>query len=200
VQAAVDRIFSTGGATSLLDLSFSFAIADAQLKGSPLIGCSAGFTKLCGYEMAEVVGSNCRSLVDPVLSWEQIDGTSGRNCRNLCAAAKEGKEYKMPRQEFEDWLVEERPCNELIAVQTNAHKDGNSMWLMRIVELGDFDNERSYIIAVQAEIRGARRDPDLLCKNLHELDKNMAQVEKMLAKDFVLSGTMHRQGMHSTED
>lgn len=204
VQAAVDKIFGTGASSRhLLESSFPFAIADASLKGAPLIGCSAGFTNLSGYDMADIVGNSCRFLVDSVLSWEQIHVANGRNCRNLCAAAKEGKEYKMPRQDLDDWLSEDRPANELITVQTNSHKEGtpfNSMWLMRSIGLGDFDDEGSYIIAVQAEIRGGRRDPDVLRKHLQELDKNISLVEKMLAQDFIVYGTMHRQGMYSNDN
>mmetsp|Transcript_4545 Transcript_4545/g.7852 ORF Transcript_4545/g.7852 Transcript_4545/m.7852 type:complete len:323 (+) Transcript_4545:81-1049(+) len=203
LQAAVDRIFRTGAA-SLLDVGFSFAIADAQMEGCPLLGCSSALTSLCGYEMADIVGFNCSFLVNPVLSWEQVDQVSRRQCREFCKAAKDGKDYKMTHHELHDeWLPEHRPVNELITVQTSTHKDGslfNSMFLMRTVRLGDCDDERRYIIALQSEILGRRSDFARLRQHLEELDKSMAVVEKILSQDFVLSSSVGSQCSTTDED
>jgi hypothetical protein len=65
LQESVDEHFSKDSA-ALLGLDYSFTIADPQLEGCPLVGCSTGFTKLVGYEMSDIVGRNCRFLVDPV--------------------------------------------------------------------------------------------------------------------------------------
>merc|ERR1712151_1076300 len=64
LQEAVDRIFAKN--TKLAKCEFSLTIADPMLDGCPLIGCSTGFGKLCGYDMHEIVGRNCRFLIDPV--------------------------------------------------------------------------------------------------------------------------------------
>ena len=66
---------------SLLGLTFSLTIADPRLPDCPLIGCSAGFATLCGYEMEEIVGRNCRFLLDPV-PVEQINGRCGCTARS----------------------------------------------------------------------------------------------------------------------
>mmetsp|Transcript_63229 Transcript_63229/g.116615 ORF Transcript_63229/g.116615 Transcript_63229/m.116615 type:complete len:276 (-) Transcript_63229:120-947(-) len=194
LQAAVDKIFGAGG-DSLLGLNFSFTIADPQIDGCPLIGCSTGFTTLCGYEMPEIVGRNCRFLVDPVPA-EEVDQAMRRRCRDFCLAAKEGKDYRVPPSELDPWLPEDRPANELFAVQKNARKDGtlfNNMFHMRTLGLGDFDEEGQYIIALQSELPGGRSDLALLADHLKQLDKNMAKVEKILAKEFIITGSMRRQ-------
>jgi len=203
LQDAVDRIFNTDAAgAALLGMSFSLTIADPQVEGCPLIGCSTGFTTLCGYEMADIVGYNCRFLVDPVPA-EHVDQKIRRRCRDFCMAAIEGPNYKMPSDEIDDWLPKNRPSNELIAAQKNARKDGSlfdSLFLMRIIGLGDFDNERFYIIALQSELPGGKADLPLLCKHLNQLDKNMAKVERVLSKDFIISGCMRRQDVDSDDE
>mmetsp|Transcript_64125 Transcript_64125/g.121477 ORF Transcript_64125/g.121477 Transcript_64125/m.121477 type:complete len:260 (-) Transcript_64125:2-781(-) len=201
LQAAVDKIFGTGGA-SLLGLRFSFTMADPQLEGCPLIGCSTGFTHLCGYEMAEIVGRNCRFLVDPVPP-EQVDQAMRRRCREFCTAAREGEDYRIPDNEREPWLPEDRPPNELFALQLNARKNGvlfNNMFYMRIFGLGDFDEERTYIVALQSELEGGKADLAQLGLHLKQLDKNMTKVEKILAKEFIISGSMHRQDIDDDDD
>lgn len=65
LQAAVDQIFENN-AGSLKDMRFSVTVADPSVKDAPLVGCSEGFSELCGYRMDEIVGRNCRFLVDPV--------------------------------------------------------------------------------------------------------------------------------------
>lgn len=201
LQEAVDQIFGTG-ASSLLGLSFSLTVADPQLEGCPLIGCSSGFTELCGYEMSEIVGFNCRFLVDPVPA-DQVDQSIRCRCRDFCIAAKEGKTYTVPPHEIEDWLPTNRPPSEMIAVQKNARKDGtlfNSMFLMRIVSLGDFDEESHYIIALQSELPEGKADLPMLCQHLKQLDINMAKVEKILGQYFIVSGSMRRQDLDSDDD
>jgi len=81
-------------------------------------------------------------------------------------------------------------------MQMNARKDGtlfNSMFLMRSIGIGDFDDEKCYIIALQTELPGGTTDLAMLCQHLSQLDKNMAKVEKILARDFIISGSMRRQ-------
>lgn len=201
LQSAVDRIFGTG-CESLLGLNFSFTIADPQLEGCPLIGCSTGFTTLCGYEMPEIVGRNCRFLVDPVPP-DEVDQAMRRRCRDYCSAIKGGNEYKVPDDEADPWLPMDRPGNEFWAVQRNAHKNGtlfNNMFYMRSFGLGDFDDERQYIVALQSELRGGKADLARLCQHVKQLDKNMAMVEKILAQEFIISGPMRRQDLDLPDD
>jgi len=147
--------------------------------------------------MAEIVGRNCRFLVDPVPA-EEVDHAMRQRCREFCAVAKEGGEYRVPPDALDPWLPEDRPPNELFAVQRNARKDGtlfNNMFHMRIFGLGDFDDESPYIIALQSELPGGKADLAHLCQHLKQLDHNMTKVERILAKYFVISGPMHRQDL-----
>lgn len=203
LEASAETIFGKEGAASLLDVSFPVAIADAELEGCPLIGCSTTFADLRGVNPTKIVGLNCRYLVDPVYSWEQVDQEARRHFKDFCLAAREGKQYRMPLYGFlDEWLME-RPANEFIAVQASTHKDGtlfNSMFLMKIIALGDFDEERNYILALQLELPGRRSDIAGLRQILGQLYKNMAKVERMLGAQFITSGTMHRQEIDSDSD
>lgn len=201
LQAAVDRVFGTLGA-SLKGLNFSFTIADPQLEGCPLIGCSTGFTTLCGYEMSEIVGRNCRFLVDPV-PLEQQDTEMRIRCRDFCLKAKEGIEFKLPPCDLDPWIPADRPANELFAVQKNARKNGelfHNMFYMKYLELGDFDDERLYLVALQSELPGGREDLAQFGLNLRQLDKNMAKVEKVLSKEFIITGSMRRQDLDGEDE
>mmetsp|Transcript_27879 Transcript_27879/g.50975 ORF Transcript_27879/g.50975 Transcript_27879/m.50975 type:complete len:340 (+) Transcript_27879:104-1123(+) len=200
LQAAVEKLFA-GGAASLLELKFPVAVADPQLEGCPLIGCSAGFTTLHGYEMADVVGLPSSFLVDPLPDQGEKAGCS--NYQEFCLAAAEGKRYRARSEELFKDLPEDRPSNELISVQTSVSKDGTAfetLLLTRILDLGDFDDEQSYIIALQSDLLGSRTDSALLARHLVQLDKNMTTVQKMLGQDFVVSGSMRRQDIDSCSD
>lgn len=194
LQEAVDKIFGTG-CDGLLGLEFSFTIADPLLTDCPLIGCSTGFTTLCGYEMPEIVGRNCKFLVDPVPP-EMVDQAMRSRCRDFCIAAREGKTYRVPPEDRDPWLPEDRPAGELFCVQKNMRKNGelfNNMFYMKTFELGDFDEERLYIVALQSELPGGRADLAQFSRNLNQLDRNMSKVEKILAKEFIITGSMRRQ-------
>lgn len=201
LQTAVDKIFAAGAA-SLLGLKFPAAIADPQLKGCPLIGCSYGFTSLYGYQVADVVGQSSKFLLNAAPD-QQSNQEVVRRYQEFCLAAAEGKQYKAPSDEFTNWLTADRPSNELIAVQTSVSKSGKvfeTMFLISIVELGDFDQEQSYIVVLQSELPGAENNSALLARHLVQLDKNMATVQKVLGQDFVVSGTMRRQDIGSSSD
>merc|ERR1719454_31572 len=77
LQFAIDSIFAEG-TDHIGNCQFSVTIADPILKDCPLVGCSTGFTRLCGYEMDEIVGRNCRFLVDPVPEQYRDDVTRRR--------------------------------------------------------------------------------------------------------------------------
>merc|ERR1719491_945047 len=91
LQESVDRIFGESS-QSLLGLDYSFTIADPYLPDCPLIGCSAGFTKLCGYEIDDIVGQNCRFLVDPVPK-DMIDEKMRRHTKEFCKAVLAGDSW-----------------------------------------------------------------------------------------------------------
>lgn len=50
--------------TSVSNMTCSVTLADPSLYDIPLIGCSEGFELLTGYSKSEIVGRNCRFLMD----------------------------------------------------------------------------------------------------------------------------------------
>lgn len=176
LQAAVDRIFGAAG-DNLAGLSFSFTIADPLLPDCPLIACSRGFSTLTGYEVSEIVGRNCRFLVDPVPE-HQIDQSMRRRCHQFCVAARGA-------------TMSEKDPHEVVAVQKNARKDGslfNNLFYMRVVSLGE---ERRYITGLQFEVAVGNEfheyDYSRLYLQLKQLDENMGQVESILSNKLILT-------------
>lgn len=194
LQESVDRIFGTAG-KSLLGLTFSFTIADPFLDGCPLVGCSTGFTELCGYGMEEIVGRNCRFLVDPVPS-EKIDQNIRRHAKQFCEAVRTGKEYRIPIAELEPWMPEDRPADELLCMQTNARKDGSlfyNLFYMKIFQIGvDLGEEKPYIVGLQSELQDGKETLAKLGQNLQNLDENMDKVKGELASYFFVQCSMQR--------
>jgi len=200
LQQAVDQIFGTReGSSSLHNLEFSFSIADPMLDGCPLIGCSSGFTKLCGYDLHDIVGRNCRFLVDPV-PVEQVDKNMRRQTKDFCEAVRQGRGYSVPSNECEPWMPVGRPTDELFAMQRNARKDGtlfNNLFYMKVLHLGaEVGIARPYIVALQSELVGGKEDLVILAKNVEQLDGNMLKLKQKLAALFFMQCSMTRQ-LHS---
>jgi len=201
LQQAVDQIFgSDEGSSSLHDLEFSFSIADPLLDGCPLIGCSTGFTKLCGYELHDIVGRNCRFLVDPVPA-EQVDKNMRMHTKDFCEAVRESQGYSVPTSDREAWMPEGRPTDELFAMQKNVRKDGtpfNNLFYLKVFNLGtELGKARPYIVALQSELLGGKDDLAKLAANVEQLDANMLNLKKKLAGQFFMQCSITRQ-LHST--
>jgi hypothetical protein len=196
LQEAVDRIFGGKIGETLLNLDFSFSIADPLLDGCPLIGCSSGFTKLCGYELPDIVGRNCRFLVDPVPA-DLIDTSMRRRTKDFCEAVRLRQEYRIPPEEREDWMPPGRPTDELFAMQKNARKDGTlfyNMFFMKALFLSStLGRERPYIVALQSELMEGKADLARLAKNIEKLDTNMSKVMKELGGFFFTQTCISRQ-------
>ncbi|CAK9109023.1 Phototropin-2 (Non-phototropic hypocotyl protein 1B) (OsNPH1B) [Durusdinium trenchii] len=114
-------------------MTFSFTIADPRMSGCPLIGCSTGFGTLCGYTMDDIVGRNCRFLVDPVPR-DKVDWKMRRHAKDFCEAVRVGKQFRIPDKEREEWMPIGRAGDELFCYQVNARKDGslfNNMFYMK---------------------------------------------------------------------
>jgi hypothetical protein len=210
LQDAIDKIFvPTGGDKGELgSLEFSLTIADPSLKDCPLIGSSTGFCTLCGYEMNEIVGRNCRFLIDPVAK-HLINAEARTQARDFCNATRDGQVYKINDVMEEAWMPEGRPSDYgVFCAQTNMRKDGTlfkNMFYMRSVNL----NDHTYILGLQSEIRdaldedGAEKDgykTDVYHKACALLEENMAEVERVLASKFWYSGPMRRQDDKDNED
>mmetsp|Transcript_118586 Transcript_118586/g.342907 ORF Transcript_118586/g.342907 Transcript_118586/m.342907 type:complete len:523 (-) Transcript_118586:406-1974(-) len=196
LQTAVDAIFSVSG-DRLKGIKFSLTIADPSLKDCPLIGCSEGFTELCGYCMEDIVGRNCRFLVDPVPK-EKVSANVRTIAREFNAAARDRKEYIVPERLREDYMPKDAPSDYgVFLFQTNARKDGSlfkNMFYMRTLEL----NEKPYIIGLQTEIEGD--DMTIYQEACRVLDENMVQVERMFGSRFWLQCGMRRQDEPDQDD
>jgi hypothetical protein len=208
LQAEVDRIFNTADSndsSATREFRFSFTIADPSIEGCPLIGCSSGFTTLCGYHMEEIVGRNCRFLVDPV-PIELVDQKVRRFAREFCEAISRKEDYILPREDAISYMPADRHSGDgIFCVQTNARKDGSifkNMFYLKAVQLSDTDgSDHQYIIGLQSEL------PDFLldCASseamaneglrvaCRRLDQNMAEVERVLAGMFWFGSAMRRQ-------
>jgi len=195
MQRAVDSFKDFHG------LEFSVTIADPSQEDCPLVACSIGFTKLTGYSVDEIVGRNCRFLLNNV-PVSLIHEETRIKCRGFCDSASEGTVYALGSQELPDGTSLEAfrmPKGELICVQTNATKSGmlfKSMFTLKQVELDD----EPFIVALQAELspelEGEYELPELQekCKAAWmDLDKNMSIIEKALCSKFWYTGSMRTQ-------
>eukprot|EP00747_Dinoflagellata_sp_TGD_P179611 gnl/TRDRNA2_/TRDRNA2_30677_c0_seq1.p1 gnl/TRDRNA2_/TRDRNA2_30677_c0~~gnl/TRDRNA2_/TRDRNA2_30677_c0_seq1.p1 ORF type:complete len:343 (-),score=49.38 gnl/TRDRNA2_/TRDRNA2_30677_c0_seq1:99-1046(-) len=193
LEKAVNRFFAQDGGT-FATLSFSVTIADPNLDQCPLIGCSTGFCTLCGYEMEEITGRNCRFLVDPVPP-ELTDNEVRRRAWEFCNAVKEGRDYQIPDEEQEQWMPT-GSNGELFCVQWNARKDGSlfrNMFYLRVVRL----DGSPYILGLQAEMPSEEKRCSIIpeeCQAACELlNTNMNKVEMVLAGTFWCDFPMRRQ-------
>jgi len=196
LQEAVNRIFSKEAGID--GLEFSFTIADPIMEGCPLIGCSTGFGTLCGYQMHEIVGRNCRFLVEPVPADLQNDKVR-RISREFCAAIKDGIDYKVPDEDREPWMPPDRHSDDgVFCVQTNSRKDGTlfkNMFYMKRIDIGD----HPYIVGLQSEL--PQEDfAEAANKSCRLLDANMWEVERTLGKFYWVSTAMRRQEDNEAAD
>jgi len=194
LQKGVDDIFERRADSSDLGrLKFSFTIADPSIQGCPLIGCSAGFAELCGYNFDEIVGRNCKFLVDPVPP-ELVDSGARRLAREFCAAVAEGRDYRVPSADRRPWMPEGKPHEDgIFLVQTNARKDGSlfrNMFYLKPMGI----EERNYIVGLQTSLDEGDAEVMAAAHGACEtLDKNMIELEKLLAGKFWIYTSMRRQ-------
>jgi len=195
LQASADRIFGSAG-SSLLGLEFSFTLADPFLEGCPIIGCSTGFTKLCGYELHEIVGRNCPSLVD-LVPREMVDQKMQKHWLSFCEAARCGKDYTIPDAEREVWMPDNRPSDEIWSMQTNTRKDGsvfNNMSYLRTFRIGaELGEEEPYIVGLQLELPGGYDTLQTLSEYHDQLDRNMVELAQGLSASHFVQCALERQ-------
>jgi hypothetical protein len=191
LQEAVDKIFH-GDASELSSFEFSLTLADPNLPDCPLIGCSTGFTKLVEYSMEEIVGRNCRFLIDPVPP-EKMNSKVRRQARDFCEAVARGDDYKLSDADRESWMPLHVTAGEIFCFQTNARKSGElfcNMFYMRKMELDD----TPYIVALQTELAtGSAEEEAEARKACQRLGANMTQVTSVLSKHFWVTAPMSRQ-------
>jgi len=205
LQLAANRIFAND--ESLRSCEFSFSIADPSIKDCPFVGCSTGFTKMTGYEMEEVLGRNCRFLVDPVPA-EFVDEVARASARNYVQAVvsrlKGSPNVANLKKEHPDWVPSVTSTGGWVwCAQVNARKNGTlfrNMFHLKELDLGD----KTYIIGLQAEL--PLNDPletpnrEMYRKACLKLDQNWIEVEKILARLFWFSAPMRRQEHEDRND
>lgn len=185
----------------LYELGFSVTVADPSQPDCPLIACSAGFTELTGYSVQEIVGRNCRFLLNGVPS-NLIDDGTRMKCRAFCMSSSQGEEYDGATEQLPEGLAKpwvELPKGEIICVQINARKSGElfrNMFYLKQVEL----DERNFILGLQAglpeefELDVVMADLEKKCQiAFSRLEENMAMIEQVLAQQFWYSAPMRRQ-------
>merc|ERR1712032_1556001 len=96
LQGSIDHILTD----TLRTLAFSCVIADPKQRDCPIVAMSAGFATLTGYPASEVIGRNCRFLLDGVPDSE-VDDVMRMKCRAFCKISESG-----------DFLYEGEPKDE----------------------------------------------------------------------------------------
>ncbi|CAE8620638.1 unnamed protein product [Polarella glacialis] len=200
-----DAVFQEGDGV-LAHLKFSFTLSDPGLKDCPLIGCSDGFSELTGYTMEEIIGRNCRFLVDPVPQ-EHVENSARMVAREFCIAVKDGEMYTVPDAHREPWMPIVHRDDGIFCIQTNARKDAclfKNLFHLKKIEL----DEKVYIVGLQTEMPIELWDEDqpeekrqdacrAACRACH---KNMGAAEQVMAKHFWFSSPMRRQEDGNDED
>jgi hypothetical protein len=201
LSVELQRACDTFNNDALCELDFSVTVADPTLPDCPLVACSIGFTTLTGYTVHEIVGRNCRFMLNGVPP-ELCDDEVRFMCRSFCQSVKQGKEYDgrsevLPAGVSKCWFS--LPQGELVCIQTNASKSGElfrNMFYLKQVELDD----TAYILALQAGIPDECEDMsalNILQTKCHatwqKLDENMATIEQALTSQFWYHAPMRRQ-------
>uniref|UniRef100_A0A7S2VQD9 PAS domain-containing protein n=1 Tax=Zooxanthella nutricula TaxID=1333877 RepID=A0A7S2VQD9_9DINO len=184
------------------DLDFSVTVADPSQPDCPLVACSTGFTELTGYSVQEIVGRNCRFLLNGVPP-HLIDEGTRLKCRGFCLSSANGEDYSASGGEQllegvkTPWV--ELPKGEIICVQTNARKSGElfrNMFYLKQVEL----DESQFILGLQAglpeefDLDASIEDLEKRCQAAFgKLEENMAAIEQVMAQQFWYSAPMRRQ-------
>lgn len=205
LQLAANSIFEKDD--SLRTCQFSFSIADPSLKDCPFVACSTGFTKMTGYEMEEVIGKNCRFLVEPVPA-KYVNKAARESAREYVQSIVSRLEGSLgaakAKNKSPDWVPSVTCTNGWVwCAQVNARKDGtlfHNMFHLKEITLG----EKTYIMGLQAEVPG--NDPaetpnhDMYRKACLKLDHNWIEVEKILSRLFWFSAPMRRQEHEDLHD
>lgn len=189
MQEAIDMIC----VDEVCALECSFTMADPSMADCPLVACSVGFSSLTGYSISEIVGRNCRFLLNSVPA-ELIEDNTRMQCREFCQAISEGKYYDGAGTN--PWVA--LMPGELLCVQVNARKSGElfrNMFYLKQVTLDD----RSFIVGLQAGVpdlddEDETHNLELRCQSsFRKLEENMGIVEQVLAAQFWYSAPMRRQ-------
>jgi hypothetical protein len=92
----------------LASLPFSVCVSDPLLEDTPIIGTSKAFLMLCGRDFREIIGKNCRLLLEGVPA-EEISRSARKDSRNYCTTARLRNLASLPN---------------MVLLQRNARKNG----------------------------------------------------------------------------
>lgn len=200
LQKAVDAL----SLKDVLGVQFSLTVADPKVPDCPLVACSVGFSRLTHYTLDEIIGKNCRFLLNGVPA-DLIDESTRFKSRAFCLSALSGVESKDFEDDLPAGLRQTKPFlklggGELLCVQTNAKKSGElfrNMFYLKTVELDD----EEFIVGLQAgleedfdeESPEGSKVREACATAFSHLDKNMTAVEQVLASNFLYSSAMRRQ-------
>mmetsp|Transcript_15425 Transcript_15425/g.29095 ORF Transcript_15425/g.29095 Transcript_15425/m.29095 type:complete len:240 (+) Transcript_15425:110-829(+) len=198
LQEGVDRIFQ-GSKGDLCHLEFSFTMSDPGIEDCPMIGCSSGFMKMTEYGIDEIVGRNCRFLVDPV-PLELIDQNVRRIARDFCEASRVNQPYEVPDALREPWMPHTHSDAGVFCLQTNARKSGKlfkNLFHLKKIEL----NERPFLVGLQTELPEDLWEEDVAeevrvaaCREAClSICANLVEAERVLARTFWYTSPMSRQ-------
>jgi hypothetical protein len=129
--------FSSLLSNDIFGLPFSFSIAIPTIEDAPLIAVSQGFADLTGYTQDEIIGRNCRFLLEGVPK-EEIQDQTRLDARRYCRAAHLRGLTKL---------------SHTFLIQRNARKNGELFWNMFMMSLIPGDNTtNSWIVGLQLDL------------------------------------------------
>lgn len=124
----------------IADADFSMTVSDPSQHDHPLIGCSSGFSKLTGYSAEDILGSNCRFLIDRVP--EEHRDASER---------KKAREFSQACQKVSMASTSEPGPADCCCLQVNCRKDGTLFRNMFHMHFTRIDG-KAYVVALQNEV------------------------------------------------
>lgn len=125
----------------IFGLPFSVSIAIPHMQDTPLIGISDGFIELTGYSRDEIVGRNCRFLLEGVPP-DMVQGQTRQESRRYCRAAH---------------LRGLTSMSHTFLIQRNARKNGDLFWnlfMLAFVPAPDAESksQANYIVGLQLDL------------------------------------------------
>lgn len=120
----------------VFQLPFSVSIAIPTIEDTPLIAISEGFTKLSGYTNEEIIGRNCRFLLEGVPQ-DQIQSQTRQESRRYCRAA---------------YLRGLTRLSHTFLIQRNARKNGELFWNLFMLALVPIPGSQPLIIGLQLDL------------------------------------------------
>jgi len=144
-QAIIQKSAATGVALEqfnqmisedIFGLPFSVSIAIPTVEDTPLVAISDGFIHLTGYSREEIVGRNCRFLLEGVPKDEVQDQTRVE-ARRYCRAA---------------YLKGLTRLSHTFLIQRNARKNGECFWNLFMLSMVPGPGTQTFIVGLQLDL------------------------------------------------